>query len=63
MKTRPEIMTLSEVAEYLKISIRTVRRRIKYGKLGAFKEGGNLRVLSSELDRYIEAQIGRVRTV
>ena len=56
-------MTLAEVAEYLKISIKTVRRRIASGKLGAFKEGGNLRVLRSELDRYIQSLIGRVRTV
>jgi len=63
MKTRPEILTLPEVAEYLKTSTKTVRRRIASGKLGAFKEGGNVRVLEAELNRYIQAQIGRVKMV
>ena len=63
MKNRPEIMTLPEVAAYLKSSIKTVRRRISKGKIEAFKEGGRLLVLSDELDRYIQSQIRRVRKV
>ena len=60
MKNRPEIMTLPEVAEYLKSSVKTVRRRIASGNIVAFKEGGRVLVLASELDRYIQNQIERV---
>lgn len=35
-----EILTLEEVAAFLKTSVKTVRRRISSGKLKAFKEGG-----------------------
>lgn len=60
MKNRPEIMTLPEVAEYLKTSVKTVRRRIASGKIAAFKEGGRVLVLASELARYMQQQIGEV---
>ena len=63
MKSRPDIMTLPEVAAYLKSSVKTVRRRIASGKIVAFKEGGRVLVLASELDRYIQSQIERVSAV
>lgn len=59
MKLDLEILTLSEVAAHLKSSVKTVRRRISAGKLQAFKEGGRIRVLASELQKYIEQQVGR----
>ena len=59
MKNRPEIMTLPEVAEYLKSSVKTVRRRIEDGFLKSFKDGGRRLVVSADLDDYIQAQINR----
>ena len=45
---------LPEVAEILKASIKTVRRRIEEGKIPSFKEGGRVCVLASDLDAYLE---------
>jgi excisionase family DNA binding protein len=52
-------MTLSEVADYLKSSVKTVRRRITAGVLKSFKDGGRRLVLSDDLDDYIQGQIDR----
>jgi len=59
MKTRPEIMTLPEVAKYLKTSVKTVRRRISSDLLKSFKDGGRRLVLADDLDAYIQFQINR----
>ncbi len=56
MKT-DEILTLEEVAGILKSSVKTVRRRIAFGKIRSFKEGGRVRVLNSDLDDYIQGLI------
>jgi excisionase family DNA binding protein len=46
-----EILTVREVAEYLKLSRTTVWRWFKEGKLQAFKLGRSWRVRRSELER------------
>jgi len=46
-----EILTVREVAEYLKLSRTTVWRWVKEGKLQAFKLGRSWRVRRSELER------------
>jgi len=51
------ILTLDEVADFLKTSVKTVRRRVASGKLKAFKEGGRVLVLEAELEEYIRRQI------
>lgn len=51
------ILTLEEVADFLKTSVKTVRRRVASGKLKAFKEGGRVLVLEAELEEYIRRQI------
>ena len=56
---RYKILTMVEVAEYLKASVKTVRRRIASGKLKAFKDGGRLLVLASDLEEYVQSQIDR----
>jgi excisionase family DNA binding protein len=48
------ILTLQEVAAILRASIKTVRRRIEDGQLKAFKEGGRILVLESELEKYLQ---------
>ena len=52
-----EILTLDEVAAYLKAGKRTVYRLAAEGKLPAFKLGGTWRFRRAELDRWIAAQI------
>ena len=46
-----EILTVREVAKYLKLSRTTVWRWVKEGKLRAFKLGRSWRVRRSELER------------
>ena len=46
-----EILTVREVAEYLKLSRTTIWRWVKEGKLQAFKLGRSWRVRRSELER------------
>jgi len=46
-----EILTVREVAEYLKLSRTTVWRWFKEGKLQAFRLGRSWRVRRSELER------------
>jgi excisionase family DNA binding protein len=46
-----EILTVREVAEYLKLSRTTIWRWVKEGKLQAFKVGRSWRVHRSELER------------
>ena len=48
-----EILTLEEVAAYLKAGKRTVYRLAQEGKIPAFKLGGTWRFRRSDLDRWI----------
>jgi len=59
MKARTEILTLDEVAAYLKTSVKTVRRRIASGLLKSFKEGGRRMITGDALDDYVRNQIHR----
>lgn len=52
-----EILTLDEVALYLKAGKRTVYRLAQKGDIPAFKLGGTWRFRRSELDRWIAASI------
>jgi excisionase family DNA binding protein len=49
-----EIMTVEEVAEYLKVTDRTVRTAINEGKLKAHKQFGKWYVLSADLVAFIQ---------
>lgn len=53
-----EILTLEEVAAYLKAGRRTVYRLAAEGKIPAFKLGGTWRFRRTELDQWIAARIG-----
>lgn len=57
--TNPEnqILTIEEVAEYLKAGKRTVYRLAAEGKLPAFKLGGSWRFRQSDLDGWISANL------
>lgn len=52
-----EILTLDEVAVYLKAGKKTVYRLAQQGAIPGFKLGGTWRFRRSELDRWIAAQI------
>lgn len=51
-----EILTLKEVAEYLKLAEKTAYRLAAEGKLPGFKVGGSWRFKSNDIDRWIESQ-------
>ena len=50
-----DILTVQEVADYLKVSRTTVWRWCNEGKLAAFKIGRGWRVHRTELQRFISA--------
>lgn len=52
-----EILTLDEVAAYLKAGKRTVYRLAQNGDIPAFKLGGTWRFRRTELDRWIADSI------
>lgn len=54
-----EILTIDEVAAYLKAGKRTVYRLAVSGKLPAFKLGGTWRFRRGNLDQWIANRIGR----
>lgn len=54
--TEDEILTLDEVAAYLKAGKRTVYRLAAAKKIPAFKVGGTWRFLRTDIDRWIKRQ-------
>jgi excisionase family DNA binding protein len=57
-----EILTLDEVAAYLKAGKRTVYRFAQNGDIPAFKLGGTWRFRRSELERWIDANSNQHKT-
>lgn len=55
-----EIMTLSELSEYLKVSKRSIYRLVSMGMIPAFKLGNTWRFRSSEINRWISSGIGDI---
>lgn len=53
MNARLEILSKEEAAARLKVSAKTVDRRIKSGKIPAFKEGGRVIIYECDLEEYI----------
>ena len=51
-----DIMTMKEVAEYLKINEKTAYRLASEGKLPGFKVGGSWRFKRSEVVAWVETQ-------
>ncbi|WP_029046414.1 helix-turn-helix domain-containing protein [Cupriavidus sp. amp6] len=60
--TEGEILTLDEVAAYLKTGKRTVYRLVQRGEIPAFKLGGTWRFRRSELDLWIAESISKKNT-
>lgn len=51
-----EILTLKEVAEYLKVAEKTAYRLAAEGKLPGFKVGGSWRFKEVDIERWIESK-------
>ncbi|TXS90879.1 helix-turn-helix domain-containing protein [Parahaliea maris] len=51
-----QILTLKEVAAYLKLAEKTAYRLAADGKLPGFKVGGSWRFKETDLERWIEEQ-------
>ena len=51
---RDEILTVDEVAEFLKVNRMTVYRKIRSGQIEAFKLGRHWRVRREDLDNFID---------
>jgi len=51
-----DIMTIHEVAEYLKLTDKTAYRLAAEGKLPGFKVGGAWRFRKLDIDQWIEAK-------
>ena len=56
-----EILTLKQVADYLKLTERTLYRLIQEGKLPGFKVGNSWRFRLRDIDAWLEAQKAEVR--
>jgi excisionase family DNA binding protein len=56
-----QILTIKEVAEYLKVNERTIYRLAANAELPAFKVGNSWRFQRSELEAWIKAQQGEKR--
>ena len=56
-----EILTLREIADYLKLTERTLYRLTQEGKLPGFKVGNSWRFRLRDIDAWIEAQKAEVR--
>lgn len=50
----PDIVTIKELAEFLKISVSTIRRAIDSGELKAFKAGKNIRIERESVIEWLE---------
>lgn len=53
---KDEILTLKEVAEYLKLAEKTAYRLAAEGKLPGFKVGGSWRFKAADIKLWIEEQ-------
>lgn len=51
-----DILTIREVAAYLKVTERTLYRLVQDGKLPAFKVGNSWRFRREDLERWISEQ-------
>ena len=51
-----EILTIREVADYLKVTQRTLYRLVQEGKLPAFKVGNSWRFRREDLNQWISGQ-------
>jgi excisionase family DNA binding protein len=51
------LLTIDEVRSRLNVSVSTVRRLVRDGKLRAYRVGGRLRFKPEEVAAYVDAQL------
>ncbi len=51
-----DILTIKEVADYLKLTERTLYRLVQEGKIPGFKVGSSWRFKRADIERWIEEQ-------
>ncbi len=56
-----EILTLKEVAEYLKLAEKTAYRLVAEGKLPGFKVGGSWRFRKDEIEKLTKGEIADIK--
>ena len=56
-----DIMTIREVADYLKLTEKTAYRLVAEGKIPGFKVGGSWRFRRSEIERWIDERSQRIK--
>ncbi len=54
-----DIMTIREVADYLKLTEKTAYRLAAEGKIPGFKVGGSWRFKRSEIEKWIKGEMNR----
>jgi excisionase family DNA binding protein len=54
-----DIMTIKEVAGYLKLTEKTAYRLAAEGKIPGFKVGGSWRFKRSKIEKWIETEMNR----
>lgn len=57
-----DVLTLREVAEYLKVTERTLYRLVGDRRIPAFKVGGSWRFRLAEIDEWITSQTRPVKS-
>lgn len=57
-----EIMTIKEVAAYLKLKEKTAYRLVAEGKIPGFKVGGSWRFKRADIEEWIEEKVRRKET-
>ena len=55
-QARARLLTVSEVADHLRVSTMTVYRLIKSGELRAVRVGKSYRLREEDIDSYLSAQ-------
>ena len=50
-----DVLTVAQVAEYLKLSDKTIRRMISSGQLKASKVRGSWRIKETDVEKYLNA--------
>lgn len=60
MDTRPEVLSLRDVARYLQVTEKTVYRMVRAGRLPGRRVGGLWRFRRADLDSWFEAEMPRL---
>jgi len=61
-KPESDILTITEVSEYLKVAERTIYRLAAGKKIPAFKVGGTWRFSRAEIDKWIKKQTSEAQS-